>query len=112
MPYGFGTDSGWGTAAAPACVPVGIPARAPAAPLTVVGTVSVPDTGRFREESPTRIWYAPAAVVQPLLPVFQYARSCVLTVNVSVCAWPGLRVTRWKPRSWCTGSPVDAGSPT
>jgi hypothetical protein len=44
--------------------------------------------------------------------VSQEARSCAVTVNVTVPDCPGLRVIRWNPLSWCGGSPAEAGSPT
>src|SRR5882757_387538 len=101
MPYGFGTASvpadvdvdAEADADVDALAAAGLAAASP--PLTAVATLSVPVAGRFREEFPTRIWYVPAAVVQLLVVVFQYARSCVLTVKLIVCDWPALSVTRW-----------------
>lgn len=51
-------------------------------------------------------------MVQLFAVVFQYARSCAVTVKVTFALAPGCRSTRWKPLSCLAGSPVDAGSPT
>jgi hypothetical protein len=91
IPCGLSMDAGADTGAEtdPAAAPAGpaAPARAPAEAVPAVptaptvldviadATFSVPLSGRLRDESPTRIWYAPAAVVQLLPEEFQYARS-------------------------------------
>jgi hypothetical protein len=113
MPCGLARVSVWLPAAesAAAALPAAESA-ATALPPIVVATVRLPASGRLREESPMRIWYVPAVVLHALAVVSQCARSCALTVKWTVWDWPGDSVTRWKLRSWCTGSPVAAGSPT
>src|SRR5690349_13668102 len=56
---------------------------------SVFVTLSEPLSGRFREESPTRIRYAPGVVVHPPAVSSQCARSCAVRVKRTVWLWPG-----------------------
>src|SRR5689334_13122073 len=93
-------------------MPCGLVRETPDDVASWAGTARFPLSGRFREELPIMIWYVPAGVVHADVPVFQYARSRAVTVKLTVCAWPGARVTRWKCLSWRGGSPRPAGAPT
>ena len=84
--------------------------RVTATALTLVDdTARLPESCGFAEVLPTMIRNVPAGVVQPL---FQYARSRLVSGNVTVWLAPGGNTTRRNPLSCLGGSPAELGKPT